>query len=74
MAKKDNTNFEQKLIKAADKLRKKINAAEYKNIVLYPNKVNYCTNQQQYFCIGMFSWKNREHRHVFLNLGLIYGL
>jgi type I restriction enzyme M protein len=34
MAKKDNTNFEQKLFKAADKLRKNIDAAEYKHIVL----------------------------------------
>ena len=34
MAKKDNTSFEQKLFKAADKLRKNIDAAEYKHIVL----------------------------------------
>jgi len=34
MAKKDNTSFEQKLFKAADKLRKNIDAAEYKHVVL----------------------------------------
>ncbi len=34
MAKKDNSSFEQKLFKAADKLRKNIDAAEYKHIVL----------------------------------------
>ncbi len=34
MAKTDNTSFEQKLFKAADKLRKNIDAAEYKHVVL----------------------------------------
>ncbi|MEE9408002.1 MAG: class I SAM-dependent DNA methyltransferase [Polaribacter sp.] len=34
MAKKDTTSFEQKLFKAADKLRKNIDAAEYKHVVL----------------------------------------
>jgi type I restriction enzyme M protein len=34
MAKKDNSSFEQKLFKAADKLRKNIDAAEYKHVVL----------------------------------------
>ncbi|KQC02020.1 class I SAM-dependent DNA methyltransferase [Pedobacter sp. Hv1] len=34
MAKTDNTTFEQKLFKAADKLRKNIDAAEYKHVVL----------------------------------------
>lgn len=34
MTKKDNTSFEQKLFKAADKLRKNIDAAEYKHVVL----------------------------------------
>ena len=34
MAKKDTTSFEKKLFKAADKLRKNIDAAEYKHIVL----------------------------------------
>jgi type I restriction enzyme M protein len=31
---KNNTNFETQLFKAADKLRKNIDAAEYKNVVL----------------------------------------
>jgi type I restriction enzyme M protein len=31
---KNNTNFEAQLFKAADKLRKNIDAAEYKNVVL----------------------------------------
>lgn len=34
MAKKDTSSFEQKLFKAADKLRKNIDAAEYKHVVL----------------------------------------
>lgn len=34
MAKTDNSTFEQKLFKAADKLRKNIDAAEYKHVVL----------------------------------------
>lgn len=34
MAKADNSSFEQKLFKAADKLRKNIDAAEYKHVVL----------------------------------------
>ena len=34
MTKKTNTNFEQQLFKAADKLRKNIDAAEYKYVVL----------------------------------------
>ena len=34
MAKENNSNFEAQLFKAADKLRKNIDAAEYKNIVL----------------------------------------
>lgn len=34
MAKKDTSSFEKKLFKAADKLRKNIDAAEYKHIVL----------------------------------------
>lgn len=34
MAKNDTTSFEQKLFKAADKLRKNIDAAEYKHVVL----------------------------------------
>ncbi|OQB42297.1 MAG: hypothetical protein BWY04_00362 [candidate division CPR1 bacterium ADurb.Bin160] len=34
MAKEQNGNFEAQLFKAADKLRKNIDAAEYKNVVL----------------------------------------
>jgi type I restriction enzyme M protein len=34
MAKEQSTNFEAQLFKAADKLRKNIDAAEYKNVVL----------------------------------------
>lgn len=34
MAKEKNTNFEAQLFKAADKLRKNIDAAEYKHVVL----------------------------------------
>lgn len=34
MAKVDNSTFEQKLFKAADKLRKNVDAAEYKHVVL----------------------------------------
>ena len=34
MAKKTDTTFEQQLFKAADKLRKNIDAAEYKYVVL----------------------------------------
>ena len=34
MAKKSDTTFEQQLFKAADKLRKNIDAAEYKYVVL----------------------------------------
>lgn len=34
MAKETSTNFESQLFKAADKLRKNIDAAEYKNVVL----------------------------------------
>ena len=30
----ENSNFEQQLFKTADKLRKNIDAAEYKNVVL----------------------------------------
>ena len=34
MAKTDTSTFEQKLFKSADKLRKNIDAAEYKHVVL----------------------------------------
>ena len=34
MAKKTTSTFESQLFKAADKLRKNIDAAEYKNVVL----------------------------------------
>lgn len=34
MAKEQNSTFEQQLFKAADKLRKNIDVAEYKNVVL----------------------------------------
>ena len=34
MAKETNSTFESQLFKAADKLRKNIDAAEYKNVVL----------------------------------------
>jgi type I restriction enzyme M protein len=34
MSKDKNNNFEAQLFKAADKLRKNIDAAEYKNVVL----------------------------------------
>ena len=34
MAKETNSAFESQLFKAADKLRKNIDAAEYKNVVL----------------------------------------
>ena len=34
MAKEQSTNFEAQLFKAADKLRKNIDAADYKNVVL----------------------------------------
>jgi type I restriction enzyme M protein len=34
MAKENNSNFEAQLFKAADKLRKNIDAAEYKNVAL----------------------------------------
>ena len=34
MAKEQNGNFEAQLFKAADKLRKNIDAAEYKNVAL----------------------------------------
>jgi type I restriction enzyme M protein len=34
MAKEQNSNFEAQLFKTADKLRKNIDAAEYKNVVL----------------------------------------
>jgi len=34
LAKENNKDFEQALFKTADKLRKNIDAAEYKNVVL----------------------------------------
>lgn len=44
MAKIDISSFEQKLFKAADKLRKNIDAAEYKHVVLGLVFLKYISN------------------------------
>ena len=68
MAKKDNTNFEQKLFKAADKLRKNIDAAEYKHIVLGLVFLKYISESftELYHKLDADEWSDPEDRDEYI--------
>ena len=68
MAKKDNTNFEQKLFKAADKLRKNIDAAEYKHIVLGLVFLKYISESftELYQKLEADEWSDPEDRDEYI--------
>ncbi len=68
MAKKDNTNFEQKLFQAADKLRKNIDAAEYKHIVLGLVFLKYISESftELYHKLEADEWSDPEDRDEYI--------
>ncbi len=68
MAKKDNTSFEQKLFKAADKLRKNIDAAEYKHIVLGLVFLKYISESftELYNKLEADKWSDPEDRDEYI--------
>ena len=68
MAKKDTTSFEQKLFKAADKLRKNIDAAEYKHIVLGLVFLKYISESftELYHKLEEDEWSDPEDRDEYI--------
>ncbi len=68
MAKKDNTSFEQKLFKAADKLRKNIDAAEYKHVVLGLVFLKYISESftELYHKLEADEWSDPEDRDEYI--------
>ena len=68
MAKKDTTSFEQKLFKAADKLRKNIDAAEYKHIVLGLVFLKYISESftELYHKLEADEWSDAEDRDEYI--------
>lgn len=74
MAKKDNTNFEQKLFKAADKLRKNIDAAEYKHIVLGLVFLKYISESftELYNKLVADEWSDPEDRDEYIAKNVFY--
>ena len=68
MAKKDNTSFEKKLFKAADKLRKNIDAAEYKHVVLGLIFLKYISESfsELYHKLEAEEWSNPEDRDEYI--------
>ena len=68
MAKKDNTSFEKKLFKAADKLRKNIDAAEYKHIVLGLVFLKYISESftELYHKLEADEWSDSEDRDEYI--------
>lgn len=68
MAKKDNSSFEQKLFKAADKLRKNIDAAEYKHVVLGLIFLKYISESftELYNKLEAEEWSDPEDRDEYI--------
>ncbi|PKR80957.1 DNA methyltransferase [Brumimicrobium salinarum] len=68
MAKKDNTSFEKKLFKAADKLRKNIDAAEYKHVVLGLIFLKYISESftELYHKLEEDEWSDPEDRDEYI--------
>ncbi len=68
MAKKDNSSFEQKLFKAADKLRKNIDAAEYKHVVLGLIFLKYISESftELYDKLEADEWSDPEDRDEYI--------
>jgi type I restriction enzyme M protein len=68
MAKKDNSSFEQKLFKAADKLRKNIDAAEYKHVVLGLIFLKYISESfaELYHKLEADEWSDPEDRDEYI--------
>jgi type I restriction enzyme M protein len=68
MAKKDNSSFEQKLFKAADKLRKNIDAAEYKHVVLGLIFLKYISESfaELYQKLEAEQWSDPEDRDEYI--------
>jgi len=68
MAKKNNSSFEQKLFKAADKLRKNIDAAEYKHIVLGLVFLKYISESftELYHKLESDEWSDPEDRDEYI--------
>ncbi|MFK7899209.1 MAG: N-6 DNA methylase, partial [Cyclobacteriaceae bacterium] len=68
MAKTDNSSFEQKLFKAADKLRKNIDAAEYKHVVLGLIFLKYISESfsELYHKLEADEWSDPEDRDEYI--------
>ena len=68
MAKKDTSSFEQKLFKAADKLRKNIDAAEYKHVVLGLVFLKYISESftERYHILEADEWSDPEDRDEYI--------
>lgn len=68
MAKTDNSSFEQKLFKAADKLRKNIDAAEYKHVVLGLIFLKYISESfsELYNKLEADEWSDAEDRDEYI--------
>ena len=68
MEKKDNSSFEQKLFKAADKLRKNIDAAEYKHVVLGLVFLKYISESfnELYHRLEADDWSDPEDRDEYI--------
>jgi len=68
MAKKYNSSFEQKLFKAADKLRKNIDAAEYKHVVLGLVFLKYISESfiERYEKLEADEWSDPEDRDEYI--------
>ena len=68
MAKEKNINFEAQLFKAADKLRKNIDAAEYKNVVLWLIFLKYISDsfQELYEKLEKDEFSDPEDRDEYL--------
>lgn len=68
MAKTDNSSFEQKLFKAADKLRKNIDAAEYKHVVLGLIFLKYISESfdELYERLDADEWSDPEDRDEYI--------
>lgn len=68
MTKKDTSSFEQKLFKAADKLRKNIDAAEYKHVVLGLIFLKYISESfaELYHKLEADEWSDPEDRDEYI--------
>src|SRR5690606_7567974 len=68
MAKTDTSSFEQKLFKAADKLRKNIDAAEYKHVVLGLVFLKYISESfgELYHKLEADEWSDPEDRDEYI--------